>query len=146
MERLGMGSFGIVHLVQRRAGNALFELKKIDFSQPNMQEAMKGLDIMTKLPPHRNFVRLYEHWDSTDKKDMWLFVEYYSQGTLSRFLIGSAAVSAAALLDLRSQLLHALLLFEQHHIVHNNIKPKNIFMMWEWAQTCNPIQMKPMES
>ncbi len=31
--------------------------------------------------------------------------------------------------NLSTQLLHALLLFEQHRIVHNDLKPENIFIM-----------------
>jgi serine/threonine protein kinase len=60
---------------------------------------------------------------------MWLLLEYCSQGTLAQFLGASARLPDAALWDLAGQLLQALLLFEQHRIVHNDIKPENIFIM-----------------
>ena len=42
--------------------------------------------------------------------------------------MSSTRLPDAALWDLSAQLLHALLPFEQHRIVHNGIKPENVFI------------------
>lgn len=89
-QKLGSGSFGTVHLVQRRKDGAHFALKEIDMRKPGMQQAMKEVDTMKKLPPHPNIVRLIDHWMSADKKDMWLLLEYCSEGTLAKLHIESA--------------------------------------------------------
>ncbi len=55
--KLGAGSFGTVHLVQRRKDGAQFALKEICLrKQINLHLAMKEVDTMQKLPPHRNIV------------------------------------------------------------------------------------------
>jgi serine/threonine protein kinase len=128
-DKLGSGAFGTVWLVQQRSSGAQFALKEIDLRKPGMHQAMKEVETMTKLPPHRNVVRLYEHWMSKSGKDMWLLLEYCSQGTLAQSLMSSARLPDAALWNLSRQLLQALLLFERHRIVHNDIKPENIFIM-----------------
>jgi serine/threonine protein kinase len=90
-------------------------------------------------------VRLHAHWMSDDRKDMWLLLEYApvlpalyicnlarrycSEGTLAQFLLSTVRLPDAALWDLAGQLLRALCVFEQHRIVHNDIKPDNIFIM-----------------
>jgi serine/threonine protein kinase len=129
-KKLGAGSFGTVHLVQRRKDGAQFALKEICLrKQMNLKLAMKEVDTMQKLPPHRNIVRLHDNWISADKKDMWLLLEYCSEGNMSQFLVGSDALPEDAVLDLCVQLLQALSVLEQHHVVHNDIKPDNIFIM-----------------
>ncbi len=128
-EKLGAGSFGTVWLVQQRSSRALFALKEIDLRKPGMHQAMKEVETMTALPPHRNVVRLYEHWMSKDGKDMWLLLEYCSQGALAQCLMSSARLPDAALWDLSGQLLQALLLFERGRTVHSDTKPDNTFLM-----------------
>jgi serine/threonine protein kinase len=129
-KKLGAGSFGIAHLVQRRKDGAQFALKEICLrKQINLQQAMKEVDTMRMLPPHRNIVRLHDNWLSADKKDMWLLLEYCSEGNMSQFLMASVSLPEDAVLDLCVQLLQALSVLEQHHVVHNDIKPDNIFIM-----------------
>lgn len=128
--KLGAGSFGTVHLVQRRKDGAQFALKEICLrKQINLALAMKEVDTMQKLPPHPNIVRLHDNWISADKKDMWLLLEYCSEGNMSQFLVASDGLPEDAVLDLCVQLLQALSVLEQHHVVHNDIKPDNIFIM-----------------
>jgi serine/threonine protein kinase len=113
--KLGAGSFGTVHLFQRRKDGAQFALKEICLrKQINLALAMKEVDTMQKLPPHPNIVRLHDHWISADKKDMWLLLEYCSGGNMSQFLVASDALPEDAVLDLCVQLLQALSVLEQH--------------------------------
>ena len=48
---------------------------------------------------------------------------------MSQFLVASDGLPEDAVLDLCVQLLQALSVLEQHHVVHNDIKPDNIFIM-----------------
>ena len=100
---------------------------------------------MMQLPPHPNIVKLHAHWISDDREDMWLLLEYApvlpalyicnivrrycSEGNLAQCLLSTVRLPDAALWDLAGQLLRALSVFEQHRIVHNDIKPDNIFIM-----------------
>ncbi len=74
-KKLGHGSFGVVWLVQRRSDGENFALKEIDLRKPGLQQVMKEVDTMMKLPPHPNIVRLHAHWMSDDREDMWLLLE-----------------------------------------------------------------------
>ena len=76
VDRLGRGSFGDVWLVQQRSDGAHFALKDIDLRKPGLQQAMKEVETMMKLPPHPNIVRLHAHWTSASGKDLWLLLEY----------------------------------------------------------------------
>jgi serine/threonine protein kinase len=143
--KLGSGAFGVVWQVQRRSDGEHFALKEIDLRKPGLQQVMKEVETMMQLPPHPNIVRLYAHWMSDDRKDMWLLLQYApvlpalyicnilrrycSEGNLAQFLLSTVRLPDAALLDLAGQLLRALCVFEQHRIVHNDIKPDNIFVM-----------------
>ncbi len=127
--KLGTGAFGVVWQVTRRSDGTQFAMKEIDLRKPGLQNVMKEVQTMMTLPPHRNIVQLHDHWMSADCKDMWLLLQFCSEGTLSQFLNESARLSDAALWDLCGQLLHAAFVFERHRIVHNDIKPENIFIM-----------------
>ena len=128
-QKLGQGSFGVVWLVQRLSDGAQFALKEVSLRKQNLQQVMIEVDTMVKLPPHRNVLQLHDYWMSEDREDLWLLLEYCSRGTLLQFLVSSARLDDAALWDLSGQLLQALLVLEQHRIVHNDIKPENIFVM-----------------
>ena len=56
--------------MKQRKDNALFALKEIDLRKPGMQQVMKEVETMKRLPSHRNIVKLYDHWESASKKDM----------------------------------------------------------------------------
>jgi serine/threonine protein kinase len=143
-QKLGSGSFGVVWQVHRRSDGEDFALKEIDLRKPGLQQVMKEVETMTQLPPHPNIVRLHAHWISDNRKDMWLLLEYApvlpalyicnivqrycSEGNLAQFLLSTVRLPDAALWDLAGQLLRALCVFEQHRIVHNDIKPENIFI------------------
>ena len=145
IDKLGSGSFGVVWLVQQRSDGAQFAMKEIDLRKPGLQQVMKEVETMMKLPPHPNIVKLHAHWMSVGGKDMWLLLEYApvlpalyicntlrrycSEGNLAQFLLSTVRLPDAALWDLAGQLLRALCVFEQYRIVHNDIKPDNIFIM-----------------
>jgi len=144
-KKLGHGSFGVVWLVQQHSDGAQFAMKEISLRKPGLQHVMKEVDTMMKLPQHPNIVRLHAHWMSDDREDMWLLLEYApvlpalyicnivrrycSEGNLAQFLLSTVRLPDAALWDLAGQLLRALCVFEQHRIVHNDIKPDNVFIM-----------------
>ena len=128
-QKLGQGSFGVVWLVQRLSDGAQFALKEVSLRKQNLQQVMIEVDTMVKLPPNSNVLQLHDYWMSEDREDLWLLLEYCSQGTLLQFLVSSTRLDDAALWDLSGQLLQALLVFEQNRIVHNDIKPENIFIM-----------------
>ena len=145
IDKLGHGSFGVVWLVQQHSDGAQFAMKEISLRKPGLQQVMKEVETMMKLPPHPNIVKLHAHWTSVSGKDMWLLLEYApvlpalyicntlrrycSEGNLAQFLLSTVRLPDAALWDLAGQLLRALCVFEQHRIVHNDIKPDNIFIM-----------------
>jgi serine/threonine protein kinase len=128
-KKLGHGSFGVVWLVQQHSDGAQFAMKEISLRKQNPQQVMKEVETMVRLPPHRNILQLHDYWMSEDREDLWLLLEYCSEGTLLQFLLSSDRLGDAELWDLSGQLLQALLVFEEHRVVHNDIKPENIFIM-----------------
>lgn len=130
LKELGRGVFGIVHQVQRRSDTAEFALKEIDLVKAKMDihSALKEVTAMNKLPAHKNIVRLYDHWASADGRVLWLLQDFCSRGNMFSVLPSSIRMPEAATMDLCRQLLAALRVFEQNSIVHNDIKPDNIFI------------------
>ena len=129
IKKLGAGSFGTVWLVQRKSDGLEFALKEIDLRKPGMHQVMKEIETMTKLPQHPNIVQLHDHWMSADRQDMWLLLQYCSRGPLSQLFLASRPEPDDAMLDLGHQLLQALCVFERNGVVHNDIKPDNVFIM-----------------
>lgn len=130
LKELGRGVFGIVHQVQRRSDTAEFALKEIDLVKAKMDihSALKEVTAMNKLPAHKNIVRLYDHWASADGRVLWLLQDFCSRGNMFSVLPSSIRMPEVATMDLCRQLLAALRVFEQNSIVHNDIKPDNIFI------------------
>jgi serine/threonine protein kinase len=109
-----------------------FALKRIDLGSAKMpvSDALKEVQAMRSLPSHRNIVQLHDHWENTDHKVLWLLMDLCTRGTLTSAIdpSKSARMSDDGLLDLCRQLLDALRVFEENHLVHNDIKPDNIFI------------------
>jgi calcium-dependent protein kinase len=99
-KKLGQGSFGVVWLVQQRSDGVQFAMKEISLRKQNLEQVMKEVETMAKLPPHRHVLQLHDYWMSEDHEDMWLLLEHCSQDTLLQFLMESDRLDDAALLDL----------------------------------------------
>ena len=129
-KELGRGAFGVVHLVRRVSDGAEFALKQSNLRSFKHADKLLEVETWKKLPPHRNIVRLHEHWLSTDGQDMFLLMELCSKNNLAA-CIAEGELSNEVVKDLCRVLLGALCVFEEHKIVHNDLKPDNVFLSVE---------------
>ena len=126
-KELGRGAFGVVHLVTRVSDGAEFALKQSNLRGFKSADKLLEAETWMKLPPHRNIVRLYEHWLSTDEQYMFLLMELCGNNNLAKCIAGGE-LGNEVVKDLCRALLGALCVFEEHKIMHNDLKPDNIFL------------------
>ncbi len=132
VEHLGTGSFGVVYLVRRRTDGKVFAMKEMDLRRAGSMEfeaAIAEIEAMKALS-HPNIVQLHEHWSNagSTKTHFWLLLELCQQGTLEQFIDDARGLDDATVKGTCRDLLEALREFEKKKLVHNDLKPANVFI------------------
>ena len=76
---------------------------------------------------HKNIIRLHEVFFDNDEKNIYLVIDYYSKGDLSKFLGGKALKEKYAKKYMR-QLTNGLKYLYEKQILHRDLKPQNILV------------------
>ncbi len=138
--KLGNGNFGEVHRVRRKSDGVEFALKKSNLSHLPPNERTREATTWRRLE-HPNIVRLHDWWLGTDNAHLFLLMDLVVTEkdkrlvscTLGTYLVAGESLSDETLKDLCGKLLDALCVFEDNHIMHNDLKPENIFLTRDGA-------------
>ena len=94
---------------------------------PQLQRTMVEVELMSKIPTHRNIVQLLGH--EVVKEDLWIFTEYCAEGNLDEYC-QQKALTTEDRFRFMTEISEAL----QHMhkmkppIAHRDIKPENVLM------------------
>lgn len=124
---LGEGHFGRVLLAKDRRTREKFAVKVIKRNQSEVRNAIliqRELEIL-RLVNHKNIVRLYDLFDTTDK--LYLVLEYMPGGHLFQVLSNKRLTynEERASVILRD-VIQGLAYLHERGIVHRDVKPENV--------------------
>lgn len=122
-ERIGVGSWGVVHLAVERSSGFLRAIKKIP-KKPNMdikrfrQEMtiLRGFD-------HPRVIRLYETFE--DYSTLYMVMEYCRGGELYQRILEEKALPEPAVAWIMREILSAIAYCHSKGVCHRDIKPEN---------------------
>jgi tRNA A-37 threonylcarbamoyl transferase component Bud32 len=129
---LSRGKFGHVLLVRERVSKYLFVLKMMFKSQLKknpkyLRNFRREIEIHSKLN-HENIVKM--HGWFTDKKRLFIILEYCPEGELFSFLQEQKGkwFPEPIVSDYIRQMINALIYLHSKNIIHRDIKPENILV------------------
>ncbi|ELQ76780.1 Serine/threonine protein kinase [Trachipleistophora hominis] len=126
---LGAGQFGQVWLVREKVRNYILALKIIPKSivekTDSYRQLRRELEIHTKLrSPY--ILRCYGHFH--DKNNIYLVLEYASNGELFHHLVEKGKFDEKTAANYIYQVLHAVRTMHSHKVIHRDLKPENILI------------------
>jgi len=127
-KRIGKGAFSTIYKGRHKDTNKLYAIKEISFENlEKIRESIKREFTLMKKLNHKNIIRLHEVFFDNDEKNIYLVIDYYSKGDLSKFLGGKALKEKYAKKYMR-QLTNGLKYLYEKQILHRDLKPQNILV------------------
>lgn len=128
IEKIGEGTYGVVHKAKNRGSGEIVALKKIRLEAEDEgipSTAIREISILKELQ-HGNIVRLHDVIH-TEKK-LTLVFEYLEQD-LKKYLDGSPdGLPAQEIKDLLYQLLKGVQFCHDRRVLHRDLKPQNLLI------------------
>jgi len=123
--KIGVGSFGVVHVGLNMHSGHLMAIKIIEFSPKIMKEIKMEVELLKSLK-HDNIVR-YLGAESSSKK-LHIFQEWVPGGSVTTLLQKFGPFSTAVMRSYLSQILTGLAYLHANRILHRDIKGGNILV------------------
>jgi cyclin-dependent kinase len=132
MERIGEGTYGVVHKAKDKKTGDLLALKRIrleDTAEGIPSTAIREISLLKQLR-HPNIVKLYDVVH-TEKK-LTLVFEFLDQD-LKKYLdaCGEAGLEAYTIKSFLYQLLDGIAYCHMHRVLHRDLKPQNLLINTE---------------
>lgn len=126
---LGAGQFGQVWLVREKVKKYILALKIIPKTiikeTDSYRQLRRELEIHTKLrSPY--ILRCYGYFH--DKQNIYLILEYASNGELFNLLANQGKFDEKTVANYIYQVLHAIRTMHEQNIIHRDLKPENILI------------------
>ena len=127
-KRIGRGAFSTIYKGNDKYTNKIYAIKEINYdTNKKMMENIKNeFEIMKKLD-HPNIIKLHEIYYDKSNKNIYLVLDYYQKGDLSKFLNGKSLKEPYARKYMK-QLAEGLEYLKDHNIMHRDLKPQNILV------------------
>ena len=85
-ERIGKGAFSTIYKGYNKLTNEVVAIKEINYDNIKMVKTITNeFEILKKLK-HKNIIVLHETYYDKENKNIFLVLEYYDLGDLSKFL------------------------------------------------------------
>ncbi|WOL08193.1 serine/threonine-protein kinase Aurora-2-like [Canna indica] len=126
---LGRANFGHVYLAKEKTSNQIVALKVLFKSQLKQSQVehqlRREIEIQSHLR-HPNILRLYGYF--YDQTRVYLILEYAAKGELYNELQKCKYFSERRTATYLSSLVRALIYLHGKHVIHRDIKPKNLLI------------------
>ncbi|CAG2183062.1 unnamed protein product, partial [Oppiella nova] len=127
-KKIGSGSFGDVFKVKSREDGKYYAIKKSRERFKGKSDRERKLEEVCKheqLPKHPNCVRLFRAWE--EKQHLYIQTEL-CETSLSDFADVNHDIPEPIVCNYLVDLLKAVQHLHDHHLIHLDIKPDNIFL------------------
>ena len=131
IKNLDQGSFGKVVLAKEKQTQKELAVKIIEKGQAGqnyINKLKEEIYILKKLS-HKNIVKFYGYFETSNK--LLIEMEYLKYGTLDQWMKDHEIISEEEASTIIKRLLLAIEYLHNNHIVHRDIKPKNIMLSEE---------------
>jgi serine/threonine protein kinase len=123
--KLGVGSFGVVHMGMDTMTGTLMAVKTFQMERAVMKDIRREIELLRSLK-HRNIVRYYGA--EMDKKHLHVFQEWVPAGCVSSMLCRFGCFAMPVIRSYLSQTLSGLDYLHENHILHRDIKGSNLLV------------------
>lgn len=126
-ERIGKGAFSTIYKGYNKLNNEVVAIKEINYDNLKMVKTITNeFEILKKLT-HENIIVLHETYYDKENKNIFLVLEYYSLGDLSKFL-NNKSLKESYTKKYMKQLSNGLEYLYNNDIIHRDLKPQNILV------------------
>ena len=126
--KIGAGAFSTIHKAQKEGNDKIYAVKKIDiFKYKNNKETYKTEFSLLRKLDHKNIIKLHDILIDTKNQNLFLVLDYYKNGDLSKFLNNRSLKEKYAknyMFQLRDGLQYLL----SKNIIHRDLKPQNLLL------------------
>jgi len=128
---IGKGSFSVVY--RGKYKNMIVAIKKIDLArleQKSHKLVRTEIDIIKRLQnkPHKNIVQTIDILEDKEKEQIYIVMEYCSNGHLGNLLKKNKPHSESFTLHFMKQLIEAINHLYNNKIIHRDLKPRNLLL------------------
>ena len=123
--KIGVGSFGVVHIGMNTATGTLMAVKTFNMEPTIMDDVRREIELMRSLD-HVNIVRYYGA--QRDKKRLHIFQEWVPAGSVATMLNKFGPFGLCVIRRYLSQTLSGLAYLHENNIMHRDIKGSNILV------------------
>eukprot|EP01065_Artemidia_motanka_P044499 TRINITY_DN6348_c0_g7_i1.p1 TRINITY_DN6348_c0_g7~~TRINITY_DN6348_c0_g7_i1.p1 ORF type:complete len:741 (+),score=174.63 TRINITY_DN6348_c0_g7_i1:63-2225(+) len=126
---IGKGSFGTVHMAVD-GDNRVVAVKVVDVHCDDDVAVLalrREIDTLTQLPKHENVVEYFGSVYDERQRELNVFMEFMSQGTLGKYARGKL-LSEREAVSFMSQVLTGVEHLHSHSFVHRDLKGENILL------------------
>ncbi len=127
-KKLGRGHFGIVYQAEGTLGTKV-AAKQLD-SSSKFKATLKELANAWKQQDldHMNIVKIFEIKIEEEENELWMFMEYCSDGDLNKYSMNHYDELQKIKVNLMKQMASGLAYLHDRRIAHRDIKPENILL------------------
>jgi serine/threonine protein kinase len=127
-KRIGKGAFSTIYKCRHKHTHKIYAIKEISFDNlDKIRDSIKREFTLMKRLNHKNIIKLHDVFFDTDEKNIYLVIDYYQKGDLSKFLNGKALDEKYAKKYMR-QLAEGLKYLYENKILHRDLKLQNILV------------------
>jgi len=128
-KKIGVGAFSSIHKATKKNSEKIYAIKKIDiykYKNSNRETYKREFSLLRKLD-HKNIIKLHDIIIDKNSHNMYLALDYYKNGDLSKFL-NNRSLKEKFAKKYMFQLRDGIQYLFSKNIIHRDLKPQNILL------------------